>query len=105
MDKEVTRGGAYHVIDGIRTHLVQRGEGETLVLLHGLGGPLMWDRVLEPLSHHFSVLVVDLPGFGDSDVPPLPFTTRQYCEFLLHLFDELRVGRATLVGHSYGGQI
>ncbi len=105
MDEEVTPDGTYHVVDGIRTHIVRQGAGETLVLLHGLGGPLMWERVLEPLSQHFHVVVVDLPGFGVSDPPPLPFTTEQYCEFLSHLLENLGIGKTIIAGLSYGGQL
>ncbi len=105
MDEEVRGSDQYYVIDGIRTHVVQQGGGETLVLLHGLGGPLVWDRVIDPLSKKFAVVTIDLPGFGDSDSPPLPFSTQQYCEFLFHLFKELRIEHFTLAGLSYGGQI
>lgn len=46
------------------------GAGEPLVLIHGGGGSwLHWIRNIEALSGHYRVLVPDLPGFGDSDVP------------------------------------
>ena len=95
----------YITIDGIRTHVTQAGRGHPLVLIHGLGGPLMWQRVIDPLSQHFHVLVVDLPGFGDSDCPPKPFATEQCAEFIVHLLDGLSIQKATLIGISYGGQI
>jgi len=48
----------------------QWGAGEPLVLIHGGGGSwLHWIRNIEALSRHYRVLVPDLPGFGDSDVP------------------------------------
>ena len=50
-----------------------RGAGPPLVLLHPLGGDRrVWDPVLEPLSAERTVVVVDLPGFGES--PPLTET-------------------------------
>ncbi len=52
------------------THL-RRGEGEPLLLLHGLGGAKeIWDPVIERLAAEREVIAVDMPGFGGS--PPLP---------------------------------
>jgi len=48
------------------------GQGPTLLLLHGgTGSWTHWVRNIEPLSHHFSLVVPDLPGMAESlDVPP-----------------------------------
>ena len=47
------------------------GTGEPLILLHALGlSRRSWDPVLPGLAREFSVIAVDLPGFGDS--APLP---------------------------------
>ena len=47
------------------------GGGRPLVLLHGASGSWThWLRNVHSLSRHFRVLVPDLPGFGDSDMPP-----------------------------------
>ena len=57
-------------VDGIRTHYVAAGEGEPLLLLHGLGASLMaWALNIEPLSQKFSVYAIDIPGHGDSEKP------------------------------------
>ncbi|MCM3562732.1 alpha/beta fold hydrolase [Hydrogenophaga intermedia] len=47
------------------------GTGPTLLLLHGgTGSWTHWVRNIEPLARHFSVVVPDLPGMGESlDVP------------------------------------
>jgi len=45
-----------------------KGEGKChLVLLHGWGlNAEVWDCIIEPLSAHFALHLVDLPGFGRS---------------------------------------
>jgi Predicted hydrolases or acyltransferases (alpha/beta hydrolase superfamily) len=44
------------------------GQGPALVLIHGGHGSWMhWVRNIAALARHFTVLVPDLPGFGDSD--------------------------------------
>ena len=47
------------------------GDGPPLVLLHGgFGSWMHWLRNIEPLSAQFRVVTGDLPGLGESDVPP-----------------------------------
>ena len=47
------------------------GTGPPLVLLHGIGSSRQaWDPVVPALAGRFTVIAVDLPGFGDS--APLP---------------------------------
>ncbi|PKH02413.1 pimeloyl-[acyl-carrier protein] methyl ester esterase [Psychromonas sp. MB-3u-54] len=44
------------------------GEGPDLILLHGWGvNSAVWNPVLEGLSAHFRVHLIDLPGFGNSE--------------------------------------
>jgi pimeloyl-ACP methyl ester carboxylesterase len=93
------------IIDGIKVHLIEAGSGTRLMLVHGLGGSLMWQRVIEPLSEQFHLISIDLPGFGESDCPPIVYSTEQYCNFLLHVLDALGMRKVIMVGTSYGGQI
>src|SRR5262249_18899096 len=47
------------------------GAGPPVVLLHGGSGSWThWARNIMPLARHFTVWVPDLPGFGDSGLPP-----------------------------------
>ncbi|MFT5446946.1 MAG: 2-hydroxy-6-oxonona-2,4-dienedioate hydrolase [Gammaproteobacteria bacterium] len=47
------------------------GSGTPLVLLHGgYGSWLHWIHNIEPLSQRFRVIAGDLPGLGESSVPP-----------------------------------
>lgn len=53
--------------------LAQRsvGNGPNLTLVHGWGlGSRAWDRVAAQLAEHFTVNIVDLPGYGDSSPQP-----------------------------------
>lgn len=49
------------------------GEGEPLVLLHGGSGSWKhWFRTIPQFMHTRRLIVPDIPGYGDSDMPPLP---------------------------------
>lgn len=93
------------VVDGLDVHLAEAGSGAPLLLIHGLGGPQMWRRVLDPLAEEFRVISIDLPGFGDSAPPHLPYTSADYCSLLLRVLELLHCHRPVVAGISYGGQI
>lgn len=84
------------------------GAGEPLVLLHGAGpggsGVASFERNIDYLAKHFSVIVPDLPGFGASskDLDPVdPFGDA--ADAIAALLAQIGVGQADIVGHSFGG--
>lgn len=83
-----------------------RPEAPAIVLLHGLlfdGG--MWRGCLEPLAELGRVLVLDGPGHGKSERPPLGFTLEDHAVALGEALDALDVRRAVLCGVSWGGML
>jgi 2-hydroxy-6-oxonona-2,4-dienedioate hydrolase len=49
------------------------GAGEPLVLFHGGSGSWThWFRTIPELSRHYELWVADIPGLGDSAMPPEP---------------------------------
>lgn len=85
------------------------GTAPTVVLLHGLGGArLHWAPVLGALADRYDVLVLDLPGHGDSDpLQPgddarVPAIARRVAAALVEV-GALGAGRPHLVGNSLGG--
>ncbi len=82
----------------------EAGQGEYLVLLHGISsGSASWVNQLEVLSHHFHVIAWDAPGYGKSDelLTDQPNAT-DYAKRLAALFDVLKIKKAIVVGHSLG---
>jgi pimeloyl-ACP methyl ester carboxylesterase len=84
------------------------GSGPPLVLLHGVGHRRQaWDAVLGRLTPHRAVVVVDLPGHGES--PPLTLAGRPVLDAMLaevtRLLDELGLDRPHVAGNSLGGRL
>jgi len=82
------------------------GAGEPLLLLHGTGGSRAhWRSVVDLLDGQRDLLLVDLPGHGESDPPPagVPHTPIGYAAVLEQLLDELGIERLHLAGNSVGG--
>lgn len=84
------------------------GAGPPLVLLHGIGHRRQaWNAVLPRLAPYRDLIVVDLPGHGES--PPLETSGRTVGDALvadiLDLLDDLGLERPHLAGSSLGGRI
>jgi pimeloyl-ACP methyl ester carboxylesterase len=86
---------------------VEIGEGEPIILVHGLAG--CWRNWLENIPYFartHRVLVPDLPGFGHSPMPSWKITMANYGRLLHDFCERLGLDRvAALVGNSMGGFI
>ena len=86
-------------------HFVAGGSGQPIVLLHGWGGQIAsFGPIPGFLAEKFHVVVVDLPGFGESPVPTRPWDTQDYGDCVAGLVARLGIGPVTLIGHSHGGR-
>ena len=78
----------------------------TVLFVHGLSGS--WQNWLENIPH-FSrahrVIALDLPGFGDSPMPPWQISIGAYGRVLHRFCEALGVGDCAAVGNSMGGFI
>lgn len=83
------------------------GNGEELlVILHGWGcNKEMFASIAEHFSDRFTVVVPDLPGFGESPEPPKPFTVGDYTKLIIDFIKSLGFDKVSVMGHSYGGRI
>ncbi|QCX34582.1 alpha/beta hydrolase [Caloramator sp. E03] len=93
-------------IDGINIFYKNEGSGKKIILLHGWGGNA--DSFLPVFNHlksKFEVYAIDFPGFGRSSPPDRPFDVTDYMNILYKLFKKLKIEKASLVGHSFGGRV
>ncbi|CAN5552675.1 alpha/beta fold hydrolase [soil metagenome] len=110
----VERGATVHRLEHAGTTVVWRrfGNGPPMVLLHGGHGSwLHWLRNVEPLAANHTVLVPDMPGFGESDdIDGDPHAADRLDRALAALggtLDQLIApqGLISLIGFSYGGVV
>lgn len=92
-------------IDGVSIALERTGTGPPLLLVHGLGGPAMNERLAPILSARFDLLLPHLPGFGESPPASNRPGAADHAALLSRLLDTLGIGRAAIAGISYGGEI
>ncbi len=98
---------AYTTVRGIRMHHMSEGGGPDVVMIHGfLENLSVWHLGLAPvLRDEFRVTTYDLRGHGRSDLTPHGYTPAGLAADLEALLDALNVGRATLVGRSFGADV
>ena len=83
-----------------------RSDAPWLVCSHSLAtDSRMWDAQLSVLERSFRVLGLDLPGHGDSSLPPAPWTMEQLGVWTLEALDALDVDRFHWLGLSLGGMV
>lgn len=82
------------------------GEGELLVLMHGIGGNRTnWTGQVEFFSEHFHTVAWDARGYGDSDDYDGPLDFSDFSRDLVRLLDHFGVEKAHISGLSMGGRI
>jgi pimeloyl-ACP methyl ester carboxylesterase len=91
-------------LDGSRVHYVNYGKGdEALVLIHGWTQSAdAWRDNVAGLSARHRVVVVELPGHGQSDKPTVTYSMDYFARAVEAVMRDAKVKRAVLVGHSMG---
>lgn len=78
----------------------------TLVFLHGWGQNIQMMKPLQDFYvEKFNTLVLDLPGFGESEEPKHAWTVYEYATFLHDFLLSFSIQKVILVGHSFGGKV
>jgi len=91
------------LVHGQRIAYLDVGTGPPVILIHGFGGSMwQWEYQQHPLSQHFRVLTLDLPGAGLSDKPEIDYRPDQMLDFFVGFMDAVKIPQATLVGNSMG---
>lgn len=95
------------LVNRLSVHYQQHGEGPDLVLVHGLFCNLaFWYLTVVPaLAKRFRVTVYDLRGHGFTEGGERGYRAVDLADDLRALLDHLRIDRAHVAGHSFGGAI
>ena len=101
---ELTR--CYVTVSGFRMSYITGGQGDPVILLHGLGsGNADWRRTLPALVKHFTVYAPDMLGCGISDKPLIAYTIDSMAQYVRLFLEAIQVKHAHFIAHSMGGSI
>lgn len=94
----------YAKVDQIKVHYRSYGKGEeSLVFIHGWACNMdFWDGQVAGFNGKKRLILIDLPGHGQSDKPEIPYTMDLFARAIDAVMTDAGVKRAVLVGHSMG---
>ncbi len=92
--------------DNLAFYFEEVGQGEPLLLLHGLGSSCEdWELQIGPFSDHFRVIAVDMRGHGRSAKPPGPYSIPLFADDIKAILAGLQIPAAHVLGISLGGMV
>lgn len=93
--------------DGITYAYLDGGEGEALILIHGFGGNKdQFLNIAPALTSRYRLILIDLPGFGESSrTKGISYTPKDQARWLEAFTQKLGIHSFHLGGNSMGGQI
>src|ERR1700759_2164670 len=93
-------------VEGVGINYDVQGEGEPLLLIPYLSADYAcYAFQLPAYTEHYSCIAIDLPGTGESDKPPGPYSTEGYADQVAAFLDVIGVERAHVAGVSLGAAI
>lgn len=92
-------------VGDVTFHLEESGEGEPLILLHGLLGSIEsdWKRFIPSFSREYRVIAVDMRGHGLTDNPDGKLSDELFISDFIKLLDVLHLESVLVCGYSLGG--
>ena len=96
---------------GAKIHGVIGGSGPPLLLIHG--NPLThvtWHKIAPTLAKHYTVVAIDLRGYGDSEKPlgggdHSDYSFRTMANDAVQVMQELGYSKFAVVGHDRGARV
>lgn len=77
-----------------------------ILFLHGWQQDKRSFSPLVPFLHSsYCLFLLDLPGFGKSDLPPPKFSSFEYAKVIASWARQKKLKKVVLVGHSFGGKV
>jgi haloacetate dehalogenase len=99
------------VTSGAAINTMVDGQGPALLLLHGHPQTMAcWHKVAPALARHFTVVLTDLRGYGDSSKPEggtrhVAYSKRQMALDQVEVMRQLGFARFQVAAHDRGGRV
>ncbi|MCL6633191.1 MAG: alpha/beta hydrolase [Alicyclobacillus herbarius] len=90
------------------THYLEAGDGEPIILLHGVGfwhGGDYWLPNIHSLATKYKVYAPDFVGWGNGDRLDIEYSFAYLVDFVREFQDALGISSSHVIGHSMGGWV
>lgn len=96
----------YKTVNNIKINYEQKGSGDLIVLLHGWGSNIkLFANLIDLLAKKYTVVAMDMPGFGESQEPPSAWCVDDYVDFVIDFLKDYDNKNIMFLGHSFGGRV
>jgi pimeloyl-ACP methyl ester carboxylesterase len=93
-------------VNGLKITYYKSGSGAPLLFLHGgRTNALTYERLLLHLSKNYTVIAPDVPGYGQSNTPSVPWSFTEYASCMDDFLEKLALEKVAVMGYSMGGGI
>ncbi|EGF33693.1 putative hydrolase [Oxalobacteraceae bacterium IMCC9480] len=98
-------------VNGVTIHCRHGGNGPPLLLLHGFPQThLIWHKIADRLAEHYTLVMPDLRGYGDSSKPPgeadhANYSKRVMAQDMVDLMTALGHRKFHLCAHDRGARV
>jgi len=97
-------------IDGVKIHFQEFGvtNDPVMILIHGYtASTYVWKTVAPEFAEQgYRVIAIDLIGYGFSEKPGwFDYSIASQSRMILRFMNRLGIGKATMIGSSYGGAV
>jgi pimeloyl-ACP methyl ester carboxylesterase len=105
LPRYATGASQFQEVQGIQTHYRDQGQGQPIVLLHGMASSLhTWEGWVAELQPQYRVISIDMPGWGLTGPDPQKrYRIEDQVAFLAAFLDSLGIEKCVLGGNSMGG--
>lgn len=88
-------------------YIPENKSGKSLIFLHGWrSDSSVWSKILENEKFaDFRIYLLDLPGFGKSQLKTSGFNLEKYAKTIKSFIDKLGIKKPIAIGHSFGGAV
>lgn len=96
----------FYTVRGAKVCAYVQGEGPNVLFIHGTGGNgKTWFNQMRRLSGSFRAIALDLPGYGESELPPSIESNDDYAAFVSEWMEVAGWDHAVVAGSSMGGRV
>lgn len=95
------------IVKNLAVNYNDAGKGRAVLFLHGWQSDLQaFDELAKSLGKNHRVILLDLPGFGGSELPKNAWNLDNYIDFVVAFLEKLRIKQVhAVVAHSMGCRI
>lgn len=96
------------VVESLATHFERLGDekNKKVLIVHGWGDTAKgWSSTQAKLAQYYDVVTLDLPGFGETEMPPSVWSLDSYASFVASFIKKLKFKPFAIVAHNSGGAI